>query len=238
MATEVLAPATARSPALLRRGNGKLGPNLIWTFSLPARETCPGATDACRKACYAAKGRLAGAAIKGLYARNLVESRRRDFAATLAGEVRRGGARVVRLHVAGDFYSAAYVRKWIDVARRCPDCVFFGYTRSWRTLRIRAALREFAAEPNVDLWYSADSESGPPPRDPGVRTAWMLAAAEGPDSVPADVDLVFRVRHATPLKRAGGVLVCPYENGVPLKTPRITCDKCRICFPKIRRPRS
>lgn len=219
-----------RPAALLRRGNTKLGPDLIWTFSLPAVGTCPGATDACRAACYATKGRYQFRSIQGLYARNLAESRRRDFAATIAGEVRRQAIRVVRIHGSGDFYSAAYALKWAAIARRRPEATFYAYTRSWARPAIRRALAGLAALPNVHLWYSADSDSGRPPADPGVRVAWMVAAGEGPGSVPAAADLAFRVRDDGPLKRANGVLVCPYEQGVERKIPRITCDVCRICF--------
>lgn len=222
--------ARPRQPALLRRGNTKLGPDLIWTFSLPAEQTCPGATDACRAACYAKKGRYAFSRIRGLYARNLEESRRGDFAARVASEVRLAAIRVVRIHGSGDFYDAGYVGRWAGVARRRPEATFYAYTRSWRLPEVRDALRGLAALPNVHLWYSADRDSGPPPRDRGVRIAWMIAAGEAPATVPIEADLAFRVRDDGPLKWANGVQVCPYEQGVGRKVPRITCDRCRICF--------
>jgi hypothetical protein len=39
-------------------------------------------------------------------------------------------ARLVRIHVSGDFFSAAYFQAWCDVARERPDCVFYAYTKS------------------------------------------------------------------------------------------------------------
>ena len=40
---------------LLKKGNSKLG-NKIWTFSIPAIETCPKRSKMCEKACYTMKG--------------------------------------------------------------------------------------------------------------------------------------------------------------------------------------
>ena len=42
---------------LLGQGNGKLGEG-IYTFSLPAVQTCPGSTPTCRRECYATRGRF------------------------------------------------------------------------------------------------------------------------------------------------------------------------------------
>jgi len=36
----------------------------------------------------------------------------------------------VRLHVAGDFYSQDYFDAWLEVARRRPRTLFYGYTKS------------------------------------------------------------------------------------------------------------
>jgi hypothetical protein len=39
-------------------------------------------------------------------------------------------ARLVRVHVSGDFFSAAYFLAWCDVAKERPECVFYAYTKS------------------------------------------------------------------------------------------------------------
>ena len=231
--TEPLRPLTTRTnpvAPLLSRGNSKLGPSLIWTFSTPAVATCPGSSPVCRAACYARAGRFAFPAVRGRYARNLTRASEPSFVDDLVDEARRHFVRVVRIHGSGDFHSAAYVGRWAEVADRLPRVVFYAYTRSWRIPAIRETLVDFARRPNVRLWYSGDRDAGPPPRDPGVRTAWMIAPGEGPGSVPASADLAFRVRRRGPLKRANGVLVCPYEQGVPRSCPPITCERCRICF--------
>jgi hypothetical protein len=59
--------------SLLTLGNTKLGPGLIWSFSLPAIDTCPGKSELCggeHGACYATKGRYLTPSVRDAYARN------------------------------------------------------------------------------------------------------------------------------------------------------------------------
>jgi hypothetical protein len=145
----------------------------------------------------------------------------------MCGEVRRTFARVVRLHVGGDFYSADYVRKWVQIVRRCPDVVFYAYSRSWRKPLIARDLRRLSREPNMFLWLSADHDTGRPPRWRSARIAWMATSDD--DLPPYSVDLVFRVQRSTEMLEMAGRPVCPHENGV---LPKPTCSTCRICFSK------
>ena len=41
-----------------------------------------------------------------------------------------GNARIVRIHVSGDFYSQVYFDAWMEVARRNPQTLFYAYTKS------------------------------------------------------------------------------------------------------------
>jgi hypothetical protein len=136
--------------ALLKfgRGNAKLGRE-IWTFSLPAGHTCPGA-----RGCLAKVGRDGGlvdgseqefrcfsATAESVYS-NVRKSRWHNFdllkglskeemvaliLASLPEE-----AKLVRIHVSGDFYSESYFQAWMEVARRRPFSVFYAYTKSLR----------------------------------------------------------------------------------------------------------
>jgi hypothetical protein len=216
---------------LLSEGNSKLGP-AIFTWSIPGGETCPGASPACAAECYAKKGRMFSPHVRAHYTRNLTITQRDTFARLMIAEVKRRWPRVVRIHAAGDFYSAEYVRKWIEVARACPDVRFYAYTRSWRVAEIAGALVELAKLPNVRLWYSADHDTGLPPKLPRrVRVAWMQT--EG-DDLPRKADVLFRVqrlrktvqkRVALPLAVA---LTCPVENGA---TGHLTdCQRCGVCW--------
>src|SRR5262249_51175469 len=150
------------------------------------------------------------------------------FPERMIREVRRRRVGVVRIHAAGDFYDARYIRSWVRIARNCPGVTFYAYTRSWRLPGLRAELDELAVLPNVRLWYSADQDIGMPTDLPeGVRVPWLQEDSDGP--VPEGADLVFRVHRLRrePTKRIGLTLVCPVEQGSGTST---TCTSCGLCW--------
>jgi hypothetical protein len=172
--------------------------------------------------------------VRACYRRNLTLSRRPDFPQRVLAFLSARPVDVVRIHTAGDFYSAAYARKWLSIMLAAPAVRFFLYTRSWRVRGIRRVLVAMARLPNVRVWFSCDKESGVPRRVPSkVRLAWLMT---DPDDWPPRADLVFRVRHlrGTVQKRItwregnGAALVCPVENGAT--GPRTTCSQCRYCW--------
>jgi hypothetical protein len=147
---------------------------------------------------------------------------------------------VVRVHTAGDFYAAAYARKWLAVMRAAPAVRFFLYTRSWRVPPIRRVLAAMARLPHVRVWFSCDKQTGVPRRVPArVRLAWLMTA---PEDLPPRADLVFRVRRlrGAVQKRVawgagqGAALVCPTENGAT--GPRTTCSPCAFCWRPLPEP--
>src|SRR5262249_10329558 len=142
--------------------------------------------------CYARGGRFQYPAVQERLRWNYSQSQRSDFAERMAREIRRRGILVLRLHVSGDYYDAAYAAKWLAVMRACPRVRFYFYTRSWRIPAIAAVLEQMAALRCCRAWYSTDRSTGVPERVPaGVRLAY-LQVEEGEQPEPAD--LVFRVR--------------------------------------------
>ena len=210
---------------LLGRGNGKLG-EAVYTWSLPAVTTCPGRSPVCARHCYARHGRFRTRAVRAALRRNLRAARRDDFPDRMTREIRRRGAHVVRIHVAGDFYDAAYACKWLRVLKRCPRTTFYTYTRSWREPAILPVLAALAACRNVRLWFSCDAAAAPPARVPaGVRLAYLQADEA---EVPGGTRLVFRVRRLRGQRprRVSLSLVCPGERpGLPT-----TCSECQRCW--------
>ncbi len=206
---------------LLSVGNGKLGSS-IYHFDLPAVRTCPGRSAVCEQACYATQGRFVFPQVRERLAWCYQQSRRGDFAPRLVQEIRRKGVLVVRLHVSGDFYDAAYAAKWLAVMRQCPRVRFYFYTRSWRVPGIAAVLEQMAALRCCRAWYSIDHATGVPERVPaGVRLAY-LQVTEG--ERPELVDLLFRVRR---LRRQALPLVCPHETPQGRET---NCGHCGRCW--------
>ncbi len=211
---------------LLVRGNSKIGRE-IWQWSIPAGSTCPGRTELCDERCYAQKGFFTMPNVKSSLQERLRASRRNDFETEMIAEIKKITARVIRIHVAGDYYSLDYIDKWHNIVKACRDVTFFTYTRSWRVPELRRGLTKFAGNPNLRLWYSIDQETGLPGNVPsGVRLAYMSVASD--DIPPHRADLVFRDYNMrkTVQKRINGVQVCPPENGVT----DISCQTCGICW--------
>lgn len=211
--------------SLLARGNSQLGES-IHNWSIPAGETCPGQSELCAAHCYAKHGFYFMPDVKGGLARRLLESRQKGFVKKMIKEIGRKGALVVRVHVSGDFYSAGYARKWLEVVRSCPKTTFYWYTRSWRVAKIRPVLEEMAALPNVRGWYSTDAETGDPEDVPeSIRVAFMQV--EEGQAAP-DADLAFRVPKVRDTPRVGLPMVCP--KNLTRGKPEINCGTCQKCW--------
>jgi len=218
-----------RSSRLLTQGNGKLGRS-VFGFSLPAVRTCPGMTPACRAECYARRNNFRFPAVETAHRLNLAAAKRSDFASRIVAELGFCAAAVVRIHVAGDFFSAEYAAQWVAVALACPRVTFFGYSRSWRVASIRPVLEALAAQENVALWYSADRDTGLPGSvPPGVGVAWLETQAD--EDVPPDVDLVFRPRRLRkrPNRKVPLPLVCPAD----VDGAKVTCAMCGSCWQEV-----
>lgn len=215
------------SAFLLGMGNRKLG-EVIFTFTLPAVKTCPGRSKLCEKVCYALRGHLRMVLDAGHYDPKYQASLGDDFVERMIREIRFRQCQIVRLHVAGDFYSAEYVRKWIAIVTACPNVRFFVYTRSWRVAEIRPDINKLARLKNIRVWFSCDRDTGIPTKvGKRVRIAYM---SDGDDDIPSRTpDLGFRVKRKSVMKRLNGASVCPMENGTEAKN-NTNCQKCGLCW--------
>lgn len=189
----------ARELRLLTQGNAKLG-RRVWTFSLPAGDSCPGATAFCARVCYAKRGRVALQRSRYLQTFDLaipvLEPRLRSELGALPPRA------AVRIHASGDFHSAAYIDMWARLASEHPGRAFWAYTRSWAVAELLPALAELGALPNVALWASVDptTETAPPA---GWRVAGIVADwADAP-----------------------GIAHCPEQTG-----RRTSCSDCGLCW--------
>ena len=119
----------------LSKGNLKLDKSiLIW--SIPAIKTCPNCSD-CASKCYARKAEKLYPAVLPCRERNWEASKRDDFVSNMVKLIKRTQKnsrkvtiKAVRIHESGDFYSKGYAEKWADIARQCPDLIFYGYTKA------------------------------------------------------------------------------------------------------------
>jgi hypothetical protein len=129
------------------RGNAKLGKS-IYTFSLPSGHSCPNALECLSKSDRAngkikdgphTRFRCFSASQEALYG-TVRNQRWHNFEALkgLTSEQMQSliflsipsKARMVRIHVGGDFFSQAYFDAWVEVARMLPNVTFYAYTKS------------------------------------------------------------------------------------------------------------
>jgi hypothetical protein len=212
---------------LLIRGNGKLG-QAIHLWSLAAVKTCPGRSAICERWCYAGSNHFLLPSVQERLKWNLAQTRRGDFVARMVSEITRKGVLVIRIHVSGDFGSADYAEKWLEIMKQCPQVRYYAYTRSYRVPDIAAVLEEMAQLECCRLWYSIDAETGMPLHVPvGVRLAYLQVN----DDTPELCDLYFRVRRLRKERRhrIGLTLICPHEMAHG-QDRGVTCGSCQYCF--------
>ena len=213
-----------RKPLLIR-GNMHLGDE-FHQFSLPARKSCKlGMSGACEDVCYALDFVFMQASARKKHEDNWERAQDLDeFRADLYAEIRYKRIRRIRIHVAGDFFSPAYLLAWMWVANRCKTTDFLFYTRAWRAAEMRGAFVEFASLPNVFAFWSEDRETGPCDFPVG-RRCFLCATLQDELLVPPGV-LVFRQRTRPSRKWINGSWVCAKEQGLPTG---LTCSSCRVC---------
>lgn len=139
---------TPKLPKLVfGKGNAKLGSE-IYTFSLPAGYSCPGA-KLCQSRADRHTGKIAdgkdtlfrcfAASQEALYPA-VRKSRWANFETLKKLDTQEminlitislpKKARIVRIHVSGDFFSAQYFNAWYAVAEMHPHILFYAYTKS------------------------------------------------------------------------------------------------------------
>ena len=162
----------------LSDGNSKLISNAatrFLIFSLPAVKTCPFSTAECRLACYALKAERLYPECNVSRARNHAATMDADFVETMVSLIERimKNSRnfkackkvLFRIHESGDFYSRAYLDKWLQIAaivgRKYPQFVFAAYTKSIDFFFDGAALRADIPENFVvsaSVWADTDPD--------------------------------------------------------------------------------
>ena len=138
-----------KSPIKLSRGNAKIYRALIW--NLPNGITCPGATELCKKVCYAKDSAVLYKDVSPYRLNNFKVAKRSDFADLMIDKLNRARINKVRIHESGDFFSQAYLNKWVKVIKSCPEKRFWAYTKSHQL-----DFSEALTLKNLSLRYSVD----------------------------------------------------------------------------------
>lgn len=123
--------------SILQIGNMKL-PKSTAIFNLPSGMSCPGQTDLCKKICYAKKAERMYPQTLPYRLRMYELSLRKDFVSIMREEIKRvtqANKKVkittIRVHESGDFYSQAYVNKWLEISMEFTGIKFYAYTKSF-----------------------------------------------------------------------------------------------------------
>ena len=105
----------------------------VFNFGIPAYKsasgklTCPMA-DSCVKFCYAKKGAYIWSNVKPAFEKRYQLTRTDQFVDAMNAEIAKKKPDYVRVHDSGDYYSPAYLKKWIQIAIDNPSVRFYSYT--------------------------------------------------------------------------------------------------------------
>lgn len=189
------------------QGNSKLGPTIFTYSKLPGRQggTCPGSSGECELICFA-KRVIRNKPVWDLWERNTL----------LGPEIPDPPeyARIIRLHVSGDFDTIGYINAWYHIVAHRPTVKFFVYTRSWRKSDLLESLEALRSLPNIQMFASMDySIQELPPK--GWRRAW----------IDGDRRVWTRPKLMREIFDGKDAIVCPQEAGI---VP--DCETCKFCF--------
>lgn len=99
----------------------------VFNFGIPAYKsasgklTCPMA-DECVKFCYAKKGAYIWGNVKPAFEKRYELSKTDDFISAMNAEIQSKKPDYVRVHDSGDYYSKAYLDKWIEICYTQSEC--------------------------------------------------------------------------------------------------------------------
>jgi len=130
------------------RGNSKLSKS-VYTFSLPAGKSCPGA-DKCKSSadpetgkikdgpntefrCFAASQEALYPSVRKARWHNFNLLRKAKTAEGMKNLILKSlpdKAKIVRINVAGDMFNQNYFDAWLNVAKEKSHVLFYGYTKS------------------------------------------------------------------------------------------------------------
>lgn len=179
----------------------------VRSWSLQARETCPGSfgsdgelVPACQ-GCYAVGGNYRYPNVKGPRIENREDWKRPEWVAEMVAELDRD--RYFRWFDSGDMYSLPLAEKILDVMTRTPWVRHWLPTRMHKFPKFADVLARMSALPNVMVRPSSDSVTGE--YVPGVHGSTIVPAI---DQVPT------------------GATLCHAANNAG------KCGPCRACYSK------
>jgi len=177
----------------------------IPTFSLPSEDTCPGATDLCKKNCYAKKAERIWKYVLPSRKRNLNGTKNTSFIGNVIKYIDKHKPEYFRIHESGDFYNQKYLCCWFVIANLCPDTKFLAYTQNYKL--------DYSLKPdNFILYWTVWPDSL------GVPETGLRATVIDDGSGKIDDSSLQSERLDKAFKCKKG------------KGNNITCEKCKYCL--------
>lgn len=150
----------------LSEGNKKLQDNPFVSFyqwNITSVITCPFRTQMCESACYALKAERMYPTVAKRRDMNLEFSKTDDFVPAMIEQIEyelsrkknKGKTVFFRIHESGDFYSAEYMNKWVEIANHFKGnrkIVFMAYTKSLPFVKL--AYKKYGKE-NVNITFKS-----------------------------------------------------------------------------------
>ncbi len=116
--------------SLFTKGNSKLPKSVLCWSILAGKEGCKRVCYGC----YAINIQNRFPNVRAAWSRNLEISKSNNFIDIINEELKNQGGKIVRIHVAGDFYSGEYISKWMSIIESNPNIYFYGYTKNKEAL--------------------------------------------------------------------------------------------------------
>lgn len=189
------------------KGNAKLDgyKKPIYTFSLPAGFTCPGAKECKSQAkvdkdgkryikdgrdtkfrCFAASQEVQYTPVYEARRHNLNLLRNAKTVAKMSKLISDSlppKAEIIRVHVSGDFFSQTYFNAWIGVAKANPSMIFYAYTKS-----LPYVIRNGSIPANFRLTASYGGRYDTLIPSSGLRSATVIYSEKDANGLPIDKD--------------------------------------------------
>jgi len=142
---------------ILSRGNSKLDKTIL-CFAISPVVSCLNCSQ-CAKKCYARKPYLRWTNVKSAWDRNFSMAKDGSFFLALSRQIRASRTcKTVRIHVAGDFFSAEYIEQWSAIVSLFPAVKFYAYTKVWHLFPEQ--LSKLNNKPNCNIINSIVEDGG------------------------------------------------------------------------------
>ncbi len=114
---------------MLKSSNMKLDKSIL-TFSLPPVKSCLNCST-CKDTCYARKAYRARPTVKKSWDINfkIAKNNPKLFINSINNQLKNTKKPIVRIHMAGDFFSKEYINLWCEIALENIDKTFYGYSK-------------------------------------------------------------------------------------------------------------